>query len=101
MARLKALPEPILVMRERLVVHHQSSPQAVEDFIAVVAEMKKEREAGGHPEKEQVDDPMLEEGKLRRQAALGTRGAVRLWTIRVYACTSWDYMHDREVDTFF
>ncbi|GFZ43091.1 low-specificity L-threonine aldolase [Saitozyma sp. JCM 24511] len=71
MARLKALPEPILVMRERLVVHHQSSPQAVEDFIAVVAEMKKEREAGGHPEKEQVDDPMLEEGKLRRQAALG------------------------------
>jgi hypothetical protein len=31
----------------------------------------------------------------------GTRGAVRLWTIRVYACTSWDYMHDREVDTFF
>jgi threonine aldolase len=70
-ARLKALPDPILVMRERCVIHHQTSPQAVKDFIDCVTAMKAEKEAGGHPEKDQTNDYMLEEGKLRRQAALG------------------------------
>ena len=76
-ARLKGLPAPITVMRERCVVHHQTSPQAVEDFIACIAEMKKEVEAGKgeklKKEGEKLSDgeKMVEESKLRKQAVLG------------------------------
>ena len=75
MARLKALPQPVLVMRERCVLHHQTSPQAVEDFVQCVREMKEEKAAGGHPEKEGEElsngERMLDEAKLRKQAVLG------------------------------
>ena len=45
-ARLAALPQPITNRGERCVIHHQTSPQAVEDFIALVKQMKAEMEAG-------------------------------------------------------
>ena len=75
MARLKSLPNPIILMRERCVVHHQTSPQAVEDFIDTIREMKQERAEGQHPEKEgerlSEAERMIPEARLRRQAALG------------------------------
>jgi len=75
MARLKALPQPIILMRQRCVIHHQTSPQAVEDFIDTVREMKEEKEAGGHPEKAGKDladsERMIPAAKLRKEAALG------------------------------
>ncbi|WVQ85408.1 hypothetical protein IAT38_007573 [Cryptococcus sp. DSM 104549] len=87
MARLAALPDPIIVGRERCVLHHQTSPQAVEDFIATIAEMKKEKEESGELKKGEVDGESKakleqfvgaegEKGKttganLRKQAALG------------------------------
>lgn len=75
MARLKSLPIPITVMRERCVVHHQTSPQAVEDFIDTVREMKAEKDIGGHPEKEgerlSRGERMVGAAKLRKEAALG------------------------------
>ncbi|ORX34285.1 pyridoxal phosphate-dependent transferase [Kockovaella imperatae] len=76
-ARLKSLPVPITMMRERLVLHHQTSPQAVEDFIACVAEMKAEVEDGKgaevrkEGEQSTSDEKMVVEGKLRKQAVLG------------------------------
>ena len=64
-------------MRERVVIHHQISPQAVEDFLTTVREMKAEVEAGGGPqlrkEGEKLDDKvkMKKEGELRVKAATG------------------------------
>ena len=80
MARLKSLPQPITVMRERIVLHHQTSPQAVEDFIdcikAMASEIKqrngearKEMKAEG--EKLDESEKMVEEGALRKKAVLG------------------------------
>ncbi|WRT64060.1 uncharacterized protein IL334_000988 [Kwoniella shivajii] len=84
MARLAALPDPIIVGRERCVVHHQITPEAVEEFIACVAEMKKEKQANGDiqtngvgkEEKAKLDHYNKPNGKttdavLRKQAALG------------------------------
>nr|XP_019049144.1 threonine aldolase [Kwoniella bestiolae CBS 10118]OCF28074.1 threonine aldolase [Kwoniella bestiolae CBS 10118] len=85
MARLAALPNPIIVGRERCVVHHQITPEAIEDFIACVREMKEEKQASGEIPKEgeigQGEREKLEsyngpKGKttdavLRKQAALG------------------------------
>jgi threonine aldolase len=75
MARLKALPKPIILMRERIVVHHQTSPQAVEDLIDTVREMKDERDAGQRPERAgeglREEERMIGTAKLRKQAALG------------------------------
>ncbi|OCF55539.1 threonine aldolase [Kwoniella mangroviensis CBS 10435] len=86
MARLAALPNPIIVGRERCVVHHQITPQAVEDFIACVREMREEKKANGQVEEDgegirRADKEKLEyynepKGKttdavLRKQAALG------------------------------
>ncbi|WWC58560.1 uncharacterized protein I303_101103 [Kwoniella dejecticola CBS 10117] len=85
-ARLAALPNPIIVGRERCVVHHQITPQAIEDFIACIAEMKKEKEANGQvengegrigdKEQQKLDNYNQPKGKttdavLRKQAALG------------------------------
>ncbi|WVO17842.1 hypothetical protein L204_105540 [Cryptococcus depauperatus] len=47
MTRLAALPDPIIISHERCVIHHQTDPQAIEDFIDCVAEMKKEKAATG------------------------------------------------------
>nr|XP_031861296.1 uncharacterized protein CI109_003268 [Kwoniella shandongensis]KAA5528368.1 hypothetical protein CI109_003268 [Kwoniella shandongensis] len=90
MARLAALPDPIIVGRERCVLHHQISPEAVEDFIATVAEMKKEKEESGQlkkdvldqdakdklyrfvgPEGDKEDKAKVSEADLRKQGALG------------------------------
>ncbi|OCF32788.1 threonine aldolase [Kwoniella heveanensis CBS 569] len=86
MARLAALPDPIIVGRERCVLHHQTSPQAVEDFIACVRDMKEALQANGKgsvdkgqvngDEKEKIDKYTQPKGKtteaeLRKQAALG------------------------------
>ena len=74
-ARLGALPQPIKFMRERIVVHHQISPDAIEEFITCIADMKREKEAGGHPEKDAAksgdDEGKKTEAALRRQGALG------------------------------
>lgn len=75
MARLKSLPKPIILMRERCVVHHQTSPQAVEELIDCVREMKEDKMAGEHPEKAgeglKEEERMIPEARLRKQAALG------------------------------
>ena len=75
MARLKSLPKPIILMRERIVIHHQISPQAVEDLIDTVREMKEEKQVGQHPEREgeklKEAERMIPEARLRKQAVLG------------------------------
>jgi uncharacterized protein YbcI len=67
-------------MRDRLVIHHQTSLQAVEDFISTVREMAEEVKAGKGEEvkmegEEELSEGMKrvlrDEGKLRRQGALG------------------------------
>ena len=74
---MQALPTPISFMRERVVVHHQISPQAVEDLLTTMREMKAEVEAGGGPKLrakgEQLDDKvkMKKDGELRIKAATG------------------------------
>lgn len=40
--RLAALPQPILSWAPRIVVHHQISPEAVKEYVQVVAQMKDE-----------------------------------------------------------
>ncbi|KAI0670122.1 pyridoxal phosphate-dependent transferase [Trametes maxima] len=46
-ARAAALPSPIKVGGSRLVVHIQTSPQAVEDFLTVVRELAQEKKVAG------------------------------------------------------
>jgi threonine aldolase len=76
-AKLSALESPILVMRERCVIHHQIDPQAVEDFIGVVQQMADEVRAGRKKQlnaegKEIGEDiKLVEEGELRKHAVLG------------------------------
>lgn len=41
--RCKELPEPITMANERLVLHFQTTEQAVEDLIAVVKQLKEEK----------------------------------------------------------
>lgn len=66
-ARLEQLDDPIVIRGARCVIHHQTSPQAIEDFISCVAEMKLEKEQGGHPEcaKPDVTTPELEDAQIR------------------------------------
>lgn len=86
MARLAALPDPIVIGGQRCVVHHQISPQAIEDFIGCIAEMKKEKEEKGEykvttlgqEEKDKLSrfvSPEIKnetsEARLRKEAALG------------------------------
>ena len=51
--RASQLPDPIAVGGSRLVVHIQTSPQAVEDFLDVVRKLAEEKKAAGFvpPEK--------------------------------------------------
>ena len=51
--RASQLPDPIAVGGSRLVVHIQTSPQAVEDFLSVVRKLAEEKKAAGfvRPEK--------------------------------------------------
>jgi hypothetical protein len=77
MARLKSLSPPIQTMRQRIVVHHQTAPEAVDELIACVREMKEEVEAGQktkvNAEADQLseEDKMKTEGKLRTRTVLG------------------------------
>jgi hypothetical protein len=43
---LAALPDPILLSRERCILHHQTSPAAVDDFVACVAQLAKDKTEG-------------------------------------------------------
>ncbi|KAI0961283.1 hypothetical protein AcW1_000406 [Taiwanofungus camphoratus] len=45
--RASKLPEPIKVGGSRLVVHIQTSPEAVEDFLSVVRELAKQKKEAG------------------------------------------------------
>ena len=51
--RASQLPDPIALSSSRLVVHVQTSPQAVEDLLAVVRQLAEEKKAAGFvpPEK--------------------------------------------------
>lgn len=77
LARMSELPTPIQFMRERIVVHHQISPQAVEDLLAAMRQLKEEALAGNagqlRAEGEQLDEgiKMKKEGELRIKAATG------------------------------
>ncbi|KAK8865847.1 hypothetical protein IAR55_000995 [Kwoniella newhampshirensis] len=85
MTRAAALPDPIILGRERLVLHHQISPEAIESLIACVAELKKEKEENGELKEAEMTKQAKErvhvfagrekeetnEADLRKQAALG------------------------------
>ncbi|KAH7104156.1 pyridoxal phosphate-dependent transferase [Auriculariales sp. MPI-PUGE-AT-0066] len=45
--RAKSLPDPIIIHGERLVVHVQTSPKAVEDLLALLKQLVKEKQAAG------------------------------------------------------
>ncbi|KAI0374394.1 hypothetical protein BV20DRAFT_961545 [Pilatotrama ljubarskyi] len=51
--RARSLPEPIKLGGSRLVVHIQTAPQAVDDFLALVRQLAEEKKAAGFvkPEK--------------------------------------------------
>lgn len=75
-ARLAALDDPITVKYNRLVIHHQTSPQAVEDLIACVREMKSEVEDGKGQQvkvegQDVARDPAMQQEKKIRQQTLG------------------------------
>jgi threonine aldolase len=78
-ARLRTLSPPITVMRSRLVMHHQTDPRAVEEFIEEVKNMRREVEAGKGDKLKAAGERLPEEVKaekasdLRRHAALGYR----------------------------
>jgi hypothetical protein len=64
------LPNPITLGGPRLVVHHQVTPKAVDDLLALISEMKEEELAKGWEipqELEGVDD----RHKAIRQAGRG------------------------------
>lgn len=73
LARLQSRDVPITLFRERIVIHHQISPQAVEEFIDTVREMKEELKVNGEVDNEGVElkEGFREEGGLRRKAVLG------------------------------
>lgn len=50
---LAALPDPIKIGANRLVLHHQTSPQAVEDFIQVVTDLADAVDTQDRPAKRQ------------------------------------------------
>lgn len=52
-AALAALPDPITIGANRLVLHHQTSPQAVEDFIQVVKDLAEAVDPEDRPTKRQ------------------------------------------------
>jgi threonine aldolase len=74
---MQDLPVPIAFMGERVVVHHQISPEAIEVFLNTVKEMKGEVEAGRggelRKEGEKLDDgiKMKKDAELRVKAATG------------------------------
>lgn len=74
---MQDLPIPISFMGERVVVHHQISPEAVDVFLATVKEMKAEVKAGRGEELleegEKLDDgiKMKKDAQLRVKAATG------------------------------
>ena len=51
--RASQLPDPLTIGGSRLVVHLQTSPQAVEDLLSVVRQLAEEKKAAGFvpPEK--------------------------------------------------
>jgi hypothetical protein len=69
------LPKPISLFSARLVVHHQTDPQAVEDFIGVIRRMKADKEGGGRPEEAVLEGEAKaeqdDEGKMRKKRMLG------------------------------
>lgn len=74
---MQDLPTPISFMGERVVVHHQISPEAVDVFLKTVEEMKGEVQAGRgeqlRQEGEKLDDgiKMKKDAQLRVKAATG------------------------------
>ena len=55
--RAAALPEPIALGGSRLVVHIQTTPQAVEDLLAVVRQLAEEKKAAGFVPSEKKSYP--------------------------------------------
>lgn len=75
LARMQQHSPPIVWYRERIVLHHQITPEAVEYFIDQVRRMREEREAEGPVVNKEAEKTLEEdfksEGKLRRKAMLG------------------------------
>ena len=46
-ARAESLPDPIVIRGERLVVHVQTSPRAVEDLLELFKQLVEEKQAAG------------------------------------------------------
>lgn len=57
-------------MQERVVIHHQIHPDAVEDFIRTVETMIREKNQGELPQPP-LKESYEEEGTLRKEMALG------------------------------
>lgn len=76
-ARLATLSPPVRILRNRCVIHHQTDPQAIEEFIDTVRIMKKEVSAGKADKLNEAGERLPEDIKaedastLRKQAALG------------------------------
>lgn len=70
-ARCDALERPICVRGSRLVLHHQTSPQAVDDLLAVVAELKSEVSQGDIAK-------LAAEGKSAKVDKIGGAGRERV-----------------------
>ena len=76
MARLKTLSPPIQTMRQRCVIHHQTAPEAVDEFIACVKEMKDEVEAGQKTKVNAEANQLSEGDKLKTEGNLRTRSVL-------------------------
>lgn len=72
---MQALPIPITFMRERIVIHHQISPQAVEDLLSTMREMKAEVEAGGGHKLIKEGEELNEKLKMKKDGALRVKAA--------------------------
>lgn len=46
MARCASLPDPIHATGKRLVIHHQTSPALIDDFVDVIRKMAEEKRQG-------------------------------------------------------
>ena len=55
--RASQLPEPLSLGGSRLVVHVQTSPQAVEDLLALIRKLAEEKKAAGFVAPEKKSTP--------------------------------------------
>ncbi|ORY29004.1 pyridoxal phosphate-dependent transferase [Naematelia encephala] len=64
-------PVPITFMRERLVVHHQTSQHAVDEFVDTVQQLAQKANQGKTLKEKQQGESDVAEADLRKKAVLG------------------------------